>query len=191
MACELGVEYGMPVRFRGAVLECCRDSVVEKGSAVEKSFCALVVESWWWARVGKGRGQRRRHKGQIALNLLLCRCHLSSQSSLCRPRTQTLQAHQDLSCPTRQFTPDFLQAHAKSWRLQSRSCVNRHVSAYTAWSLQSLPRVGPAHTSVMDGFQERGLDEDNFGGSSALAAVKAFDAFRKSPLTIGCVRKSV
>ncbi|PIB01763.1 ER-derived vesicles protein ERV41 [Cercospora beticola] len=32
----------------------------------------------------------------------------------------------------------------------------------------------------MDGFKDHGLDEDNFGSSGALAAVKAFDAFPKT-----------
>ncbi|KAB8339309.1 hypothetical protein FH972_022242 [Carpinus fangiana] len=38
----------------------------------------------------------------------------------------------------------------------------------------------------MNGFSDQGLNEDNFGGSSALAAVKAFDAFREC-FTTACL----
>jgi len=45
----------------------------------------------------------------------------------------------------------------------------------------------------MNGFNDRGMDEGNFGESKSTSVVKAFDAFRElpvhAPLTLGCTVK--
>lgn len=45
--------------------------------------------------------------------------------------------------------------------------------------LRTLSRSS-CRTSTMNGFNEKGLDEDSFGEKTTLSGLKTFDAFRKS-----------
>lgn len=58
------------------------------------------------------------------------------------------------------------------WKLRGANCPLKqspHLSSHT-----------DLHAATMNGFNDRGMDEGDFGESKSASVVKAFDAFRES-----------
>ena len=76
----------------------------------------------------------------------------------------------------------YLSASSLARKTPSFTCVSRQLS------IESLsPRASnhiDLHAAAMNGFNDRGMDEGDFGESKSTSVVKAFDAFRESSLLL-------